>query len=653
MTATIRTITRRANGRESTRTVEVPKNLLQIGRATECDVHLPDLRVGLKHARLTISDGAFFLEAEGDNEFKVNGRSVRKLEARLGAPTIAQIGPYTLKFSEEAGRLLIDVERVQQAATAHVDPAKVFSLKRTWLSKRVAAWASALAVLAVFLAFPIATFAMKKDAVPVAVRTQAGQLWLSGELSGPHEMLAKDCGACHEAAFVSVRDETCLTCHEDTNHHAEAARMTEARGAPSFTQKGLRQVADTFNKPAGRCAECHAEHNGHAGVAPASTESCTSCHAGMRARLPDADVDDASDFGLDHPEFHPTLVSTADLQTPKLTREWTMQDLERARKERDRLTPAPAASVSCDGFAIGQPNFRGLPHSGGASGLPATARAGDDSGLVFPHDVHLVEKGCVSAIAQRLGPAGGYGDKLVCKDCHTENETGVGFEPVTMEKNCSSCHSLVFDNSGGFERELRHGRTNDVIASLLDFYQARVVGAALGGAGEDRRRPGAPALRSAGFRELAFSQASSRAAQRVRAIFAEGGACYGCHVIGAPSTPNGIDFKVAPVTLRDTFMPKGSFNHRAHETAEKTCDDCHDAKTSRTSADVLLPPVANCQECHGGEHAMAQVQSSCVMCHGFHSTEPDAQPMQPVGSQKQARFFAPSLAATKGPGLFR
>jgi hypothetical protein len=630
MTVTIKTITRRANGRETTRTTESPKNQLTIGRATDCDIHLPHLRIGLRHARLTISPGTFILEAEGDNEFKVGGRSVRRIEGRIGQALSTQFGPYALKFSEGAGRLVIDVERVEQAATIdHRDAEDVFSLRRTGLSNRTAAWTFAILILAVFLAFPVATFATRSTATPAAARLQAGQLWLSGELSGPHEMLAKDCNACHKSAFVSVRDETCLSCHDDVNQHADHARMLTARGAPSFTQKGLQTIAETFNKPAGRCAECHMEHNGHEGVAPAGQTSCTGCHAGMSARLPDAGVGDASDFGRDHPEFRPTVVATADLRNPKLTRQWTVGELDRARLAREKATRQPATAVTrCDGFALGQPNFRGLAHS---APLPADARAGDNSGLVFPHDVHLDERGCVSAIARQLKASEGYGDKLACKDCHTLNEDGVGFAPVSMEKNCSSCHSLVFDNAGGFERELRHGRTNDVIATLLDFYQARVVGAALAPSGEERRRPGEAAQRAFGFREAAFAQAGGRAATRVRAIFSEGGACYGCHIVTPPSAPNRLDFTVAPVTLRDSFLPKGVFDHRAHETGDLDCEDCHTARTSRTSADVLVPAVASCQNCHGGEHAMANVQSSCVMCHGFHSTEENAAPMRPVG----------------------
>lgn len=632
MTATIRTITRRASGRESTRTTEVPKNQLTIGRATDCDIHLPDLRIGLRHARLTISQGTFLLEAEGDNEFKVAGRSVRRFEGRLGTPSAAQIGPYGLKFTEAAGRLVVDVELVQQQATAgqNANSDQVFSLRHTWLSKRATAWGFALLVAALFLVFPIATFATHQEGPLGGAREQAGQMWISGELSGPHELMARDCAACHKDAFVSVRDETCVGCHRETNQHAAHDRMVRAHGAMSVTEKGMRAVADTFNKPAGRCAECHIEHNGRDGAATASP-SCTGCHNAMKTRLPDATVGDVSDFGRDHPEFRPTVVQQADLDAPSFTRRWDLGDLELARLAREKSVGGATPAATCDGFSIGQPNFRGLPHAGPMTGAGA---AGDDSGLVFPHDVHLAERGCVASIAQRLKGEGGYGDKLECKDCHTPNEDGVGFQPINMERNCSACHSLVFDNVGGFERKLPHGRTNEVIATLLDFYQARVVGAALGPTGEEeRRRPGEAAQRAAGFRAAAFANATGRAASRVRAVFAEGGACYGCHVVSPPAA-NRLDFKVAPVTLRDTFLPKAVFAHRPHDTAERQCEDCHEARTSKSSADVLVPNIASCQACHGGEHAAANVQSGCVMCHGFHSNDAAAPRMAPAGARK-------------------
>ena len=115
-----------------------------------------------------------------------------------------------------------------------------------------------------------------------------------------------------------------------------------------------------------------------------------------------------------------------------------------------------------------------------------------------------------------------------------------------------------------------------------------------------------------------------------------------------PSTANGLDFKVAPVTLRDNFLPKGTFNHRAHEAGELKCKDCHLAETSRSSTDVLLPSIVTCQSCHGGEHAQATVQSTCTMCHGFHATTADATPMRPTGAggspaMRKTRMVAPAF----------
>ena len=82
-------------------------------------------------------------------------------------------------------------------------------------------------------------------------------------------------------------------------------------------------------------------------------------------------------------------------------------------------------------------------------------------------------------------------------------------------------------------------------------------------------------------------------------------------------------------------MPKGLFDHASHEAM--ACTDCHAATTSEVSSDVLLPPVENCQQCHGGERASARVPSTCIMCHLFH--QPFLEPMHP-----------PMTAAAAGSG---
>ena len=57
------------------------------------------------------------------------------------------------------------------------------------------------------------------------------------------------------------------------------------------------------------------------------------------------------------------------------------------------------------------------------------------------------------------------------------------------------------------------------------------------------------------------------------------------------------------------------------------CIDCHQAPESKVAGDVLLPGVASCQNCHGGEQAADRVPSTCITCHIFH--QPFLGPMRP------------------------
>jgi hypothetical protein len=79
------------------------------------------------------------------------------------------------------------------------------------------------------------------------------------------------------------------------------------------------------------------------------------------------------------------------------------------------------------------------------------------------------------------------------------------------------------------------------------------------------------------------------------------------------------------VKVATLWMPKARFDHGAHKTTP--CLDCHRTTTegrrvpataSATSADVLMPVIAECRVCHGGEHARTTIPSTCIMCHVYH-----------------------------------
>ena len=136
-------------------------------------------------------------------------------------------------------------------------------------------------------------------------------MWTSGALSKAHHGLEGDCQACHVDAFVSVRDGTCMDCHEDdADPHAPKPRLVTAMGDPTGFAAFTTAVAQTFGKERGRCVECHTEHEGAGAMQPTSQQFCADCHEGMDTRLIDTKLENAGDFGTSHPQFQPTVLVT-------------------------------------------------------------------------------------------------------------------------------------------------------------------------------------------------------------------------------------------------------------------------------------------------------------------------------------------------------
>jgi hypothetical protein len=408
---------------------------------------------------------------------------------------------------------------------------------------------------------------------------------------------------------------------------------------------GTRAIAARFDKPLGRCASCHMEHMGQDGIMNTSQALCSDCHAKLDQRLGRlAKVGNAGDFASAHPQFSPTVVATPRDGSPILTRQWTVPELDKARRLREQLIRYNP--TRCDGFSIGKPNFRGLVQLADRTDVPAEAFAGDDTGLVFPHALHMSSSGCVASLAAKLGvktePTGALG----CANCHTASPDGKGFVPVEMQRNCSTCHSLTFDNFNGVSRTLPHGQPQLVVATMLDFYKAAATEVARGAVSDERRLPGQAAIdRTAEMRNIAFTQADSRAADRIRAIFSPGGSCYGCHQIIKP--PSGLNYGVAPVVLQQHFLPRAQFDHKAHMTAGMTCEQCHAARQSQSAADVLMPAIDTCRTCHAGEHAEAKVPSPCVSCHTFHAADPSAPALK--GHEMETMGAPPRKVASAAP----
>ncbi|TRW14836.1 cytochrome c3 family protein [Glacieibacterium frigidum] len=575
MSIILRQITRRAGGGEIARTSTLDKTEVLIGRGTDCDVQIPDLAVMLRHARLhRLASGRVALDALGGVPLNIGGRFVERgeIDPASGARVVLGSHVLTIAAGDTADDIVVTVERTDAPgdAAAARDEARTFGLDAVMPGKRPMVWLSLVAVLAVFLAWPIwASLQPRPAATPATPTVQRvnfapDQLWTSGPLSAAHANLSNDCGACHDKAFVSVRDETCRACHDKLPDHAPLNRMQAARAAPAglFGEAKAKLDAAT-HLTVGRCASCHKEHEGPDGALMVASTFCSDCHAGLKGRLNTA-LSNVAGFDT-HPQFRATIVSTPAAKNPLLTR------------------------VSLD------------------------AKPRENSGLKFPHKLHLAADGGVARMASEQG----QGARLDCADCHTPDADGVRFVGVDMEKNCASCHDLAFARDrSGVVRTLPHGRPEQVVGIMRDFYRAQ------GGPSTfvDRRRPGI-------VRTVAGGSAGARGDAAVRAVFSRGGACFDCHAVTPPSRAGALDFGIAPVSLADHYLPKGQFPHKRH-TAVK-CESCHAAATSSTASDVLLPGVASCRECHGKVTAGATVPATCDTCHGYH--EGPATGALPVG----------------------
>ncbi|WP_034158439.1 cytochrome c3 family protein [Sphingomonas sp. ERG5] len=574
MTFLIRQISHTADGREIVRGVAHEGDSVTIGRAATNDIALPDLAVTPNHARIELRDDPHIaIVALGTLGFEVDGRTRRTCDINSAKGAEIAIGGHRITVSRDAeDRVVLTVQRVEAVSDAseYREEAVAFSLQDLMLSKRVSAYLFAIAILLAFLAWPVWTFTHPATDQRSIYALKADHNWSSGPLSQAHHELEGNCTACHQQAFVSVRDSSCIACHKDAHEHAPPSRLAGARATPGFGGRLLQRVATAFGKPGpGACVDCHTEHEGAGPMPPTAQAFCTDCHATLKQRLADTRIENADDFGTAHPQFRPLVTTLAGVKPV-------------------------VARVSLDAGRI------------------------DESGLKFPHKLHLDARGGVAQMARTLKARQGYGDVLVCADCHRPTADGVRFLPVEMERDCRACHSLAFDRIGGTVRTLRHGDAPQMMADLRALYRSTAPPRPIQLGGMARRRPGNYA--DGQIYNIYFGAAARRPAAgdaAIRAVFSPGGACFDCHTVKPPGVGGAADWTVMPVHQASRYMMKGWFDHKPHRT--EACVSCHAAPTSTRSRDLLLPGIATCRNCHGGERSQAKVPSTCASCHSYHA----------------------------------
>jgi Cytochrome c3 len=578
MSFIVRQLSTTSDGREIVRSGTYDSATLNVGRDSANEIHLPDLAVDLLHARISRTEsGRVRVESVGTLGFEADGRSVMNAEFSPDVGAELRFGGHRLTISSDGGNAVITVKRTEAIAESTIEreEAGLFTLAHVMPGRRIMAWGFIAAMLALCLIWPIMSFMDTKGIKTREAGFHADTMWTSGDLSLAHQSLKDNCQACHVKKFEAVQDKSCLTCHKDDAHdHAPAARISRSMEAPGMGGSIKNWFKTSFGKPLSGCVDCHTEHEG-AGDMPRTAQAfCTDCHSTLNKRLTDTKLPNAADFGTDHPQFRPHL--TVNPGAPE--------------RQTQRFTLAASTT--------------------------------EDNGLKFPHDSHLSKTNGIARMVRTMKGEQGWGDQLACKDCHTPSADGTRFQPVSMEQNCQSCHSLAFDRIGGTFRTLRHGEPAQVAADIRAFYRSTGPLRPINLSSMSRRRPGESAeIETAVDYNVGTRAWSGGAEEAVRAVFSKGGACYDCHTI----TPTNAGWNVMKVYQPARYMQKGWFDHNAHK--QEDCASCHKADGSKVATDLLIPDLASCRTCHVGEggaslaKVKAPVESSCAMCHDYHIDE--------------------------------
>ena len=99
-------------------------------------------------------------------------------------------------------------------------------------------------------------------------------------------------------------------------------------------------------------------------------------------------------------------------------------------------------------------------------------------------------------------------------------------------------------------------------------------------------------------------------------LFRKGGGCVFCH-IEEKRTGGGDELDPLPVykktAIETRWFKHARFNHERHRMLD--CTECHKAKESAKTSDVLMPTLEKCQNCH---QPSVGVRSDCAECHNYH-----------------------------------
>ena len=273
---------------------------------------------------------------------------------------------------------------------------------------------------------------------------------------------------------------------------------------------------------------------------------------------------------------------------------------------------APSVAASITSFGGDHPDFR---------------RREDRDVLRFNHKLHLQAGGIFNAQGQR--------EMLACTSCHAlvENHGKADPAPIRFDTACQRCHRLTFDARFP-NAEVPHGGDPGLVYGFVVTTYAGNRDIA-GKSPEEIRR-----ILTSHPPVSVDTRALLNAEQVIKTK------CTLCHDIQRRGERLAV---VAPV-IPTHWLDHASFSHTPHRNLG--CETCHaNARSSRATADILLPAKDACVACHGA--ASAKISSSCITCHEYHERSKTLLTKMAVGFGRRTARRSTPPATGDVSGMFQ
>lgn len=339
------------------------------------------------------------------------------------------------------------------------------------------------------------------------------------------------------------------------------------------------------------CSSCHVEHRGVERIAEVPDSSCTQCHAQLRtARGTPSVARTVTLFIANHPEFRARLADARDPGTIKLN--------HAVHLAAGLKGPRGPVQMECGDCHRANPNSGPWPY-GSVTDVAASPEMLRGRPQDFPYML-----------------------------------------PIKYAQQCAACHVLEFDRRFAGE-QVPHDKPEIVHKFLIERYR-RFIGEhpaawhdnsppQLQRIVAESRMP--PARDPDQWVQMQVDGAERLLWQKT---------CKECHTL--PVAAEGKLPEVPKSAIPQRWMQHAAFNHSAHTLLE--CESCHTAtRRSKETADILLPGIATCRQCHRREQEVgAGADARCSECHVYHDWSHERRVKAPF-TIPQIRGAAPLPAA--------